>query len=108
MVYLLYCSFINYKTIHMSISIENYIQSDNNRDIDEMFFINRRYRQDRPMCARHKSSPLFSSCFSSWLFQYIKKCFIYGTISYWSTNHTLQELDNLKKRLGNRYPEYKN
>lgn len=33
---------------------------------------------------------------------------MYGIIGFWSTNHTQQECDNLKKKLSDRYFEYKN
>ena len=87
--------------------IENYVQSDNNGEVNKMFFTDRRYRRDGPMRGRYRDAPSSSSRFSFRPFQYTKKCFVYGIISCWSTNHTQQERDNSKKKFGDHYLEYK-
>ena len=40
-------------------------------------------------------------------FQRTKKYFVYGKVSCWSSNHTQQKCDDLKKKFGDCYPKYK-
>lgn len=47
----------------------------------------------------------FYNNFPLWPFQYTKKCFVYEKISHWSTNHTQEECDELKKKFGEHYPD---
>ncbi len=115
MVNSLFSSFIKYKEVHKPTSTENYVQSENDWEEDEIFFTDRQYRRYGSMRDRYKSAAYtlrggphtnrtFSSRPLSRLFQHTKKCFVCGKISCWSTNHTQQESDNLKKKFGDYYP----
>ncbi len=104
--------------MHKLTSIENYVQSENDWEEDEIFFTDRQYRRDGSMRGRYKSAAYtprggphtnrtFLSHPLSRPFQHTKKCFVCGKVSCWSANHTQQECDNSKKKFGDRYPEYK-
>ena len=121
MVNLLCSSIINYEAVHKPTLTGNYMQSDNNGEDDETFFTDRQYRRDGPMRGRYRGAPYTlqgasytprtpSSRPSSQpgTFQRTKKCFVCGKVGCWSTNHTQRERDNSKKKIGDRYPEYKN
>lgn len=104
----LFCSFIiNYKAVYKPSSTENYVQFETNREDDEIFFTDWQYRQNRPMYGRYREAPSSSSRFSSRPVQHTKKCFICGKVSYWSTNHTQQKRDDLKKKFSDHYLEYR-
>lgn len=72
-----------------------------------MFFTDRQYRRNRPLRGRHRGAPSSLSRFSYRPVQHTKKCFVCGKVSCWSTNHTQQEREELKKKFSDRYPEYK-
>ena len=60
------------------------------------------------MYGRHRGISL-SSRPSYWpkTFQRTKKCFVCRKFGCWSSNHTQQECDNLKKKFADRYSKYK-
>lgn len=102
-------SIINYKVIYKSAFTENYVQSDNNKEDNEMFFTNCRYQSEKPMCGWYTGANSSLSCLLYWpmTFKLIKKCFVYRKISCWSTNHIQQKNNDLKKKFGDRHPKYK-
>lgn len=61
------------------------------------------------MCGRYRDIFSSSSHPSYWpgIFQYAKKCIVYGKVDCWLSNHTQQERDQLKKKFDNCYPQYK-
>ena len=93
--------------MHKPTSVGYYVQSENDWN-NEMFFTDRQYQRDKPICDRLRGA-LSSSRPSYWsgIFQRTKKCFACGKVSFWSSNHTQQERDDSKKKFGDRYPEYK-
>ena len=108
MVNSLYSSIINYKAVHKSSSIENYVQSETDWEDDEIFFTDRQYRRNRPMRGRHRGTSSSSRpSYRPGTFQRTNKCFVCGKVSCWSSNHTQQERDDSKKRFGDCYPKYK-
>ncbi len=92
-------SIINYKVVHKATSTENYIQSENDWEKDEIFFTDYQYRWDGSIRGQYKgaaytprSGPNINRTFSSRplsrSFQRNEKCFVCEKISFWSTNHT--------------------
>lgn len=78
-----YSSIINYKIVYKPSSMENYVQSEIDWENNEMFFIDWQYRQNRPMCGRHRSTLLsFYSLYWPGIFQYTKKYFVYKKVVY--------------------------
>ena len=80
-------SIINYEAVHKPSSSENYVQAETDWEDDEMFFTDRRYRQNRPLRSRHRGTPSSFPCFSSRPVQHTNKCFICRKVSCWLTNH---------------------
>ena len=113
MVNTLRSSIINYEAVHKPTSKENYVQSDNNWEEDEIFFTDCQYWRDGSMRGKYKGAAYTpwdgshtnrtsSSRPSSGLFQRTKMCFVCGKISCSSINHTQQESDDSKKKFGDR------
>ena len=72
-----------------------------------MFFTDEQYWQNITLRGRNKGAPSFLSRFSFRPVQYTKKCFICRKVGCWSTNHTHQKCEELKKKFSDCYPKYK-
>ena len=60
------------------------------------------------MRGRHRGTSLLSHpSYRPGTFQRTKKCFVCEKVDCWSSNHTQQKRDNLKKKFSNYYPKYK-
>ena len=105
----------NYETMHKSFQHEIYMQFLNEveKNDDEMYFIDRRYRKNRLMRNRKFDKNANANANASFRKSFrfsnrrIQKCFVCDKIDCWFTNHFQTEQNLTKKKFENRHFQFK-